>query len=125
MSTSTFIGIALAVLGVLATVFPTWFGPLTGGPEPPADLFEAVERRARGGILLGLGLCLIAIPALRPWSVSIPTALFYLMAGALTARLFGLLADGAVPKQWLLMAVEAAVMTAAALWLWRSTPTAA
>ena len=125
MSTSTLIGTALALLGVLATVFPGWFGPLTGGPEPPVDLFETVERRVRGGMLLGLGLCVIAIPALRPWSVSIPTALFYLMAGALAARLFGLLVDGAVPKQWLLVAIEAAVMTAAALWLRRSTPPAA
>lgn len=117
-------GIALAVLGVLAAVFPNWFGPLTGGPEPPADLFEAVERRVRGGMLLGVGLCFIAITALRPWSTSIPTAVFYFMAGALAARLLGLLVDGAVPKQWLLVAVEAVVMAVAAVWLWRSTGSA-
>ena len=121
MSGSHIVGIALAVLGVAAAVFPQGFGFLTGGPEPPADLFDTVERRVRGGMLLGVGLCVFAIPALRPWSVSIPTALFYLMAGALVARLFGLLVDGAVPKQWLLVAVETAVMTAAALWLWRSS----
>ncbi|MEL6616316.1 MAG: DUF4345 family protein [Bacteroidota bacterium] len=125
MSTSTLIGIALAGIGVVAAVFPQWFGPLTGGPGPPADLFEAVERRIRGGMLLGVGLCVLAIPALRPWSVSLPTALFYFMVGALAARLFGLMVDGAVPKQWLLVAIEAAVMAAAALWLWRSTPPAA
>ena len=119
MSTPHIVGIALSVLGVVAAVFPDWFGPLTGGPEPPADVFEAVERRVRGGMVLGVGLCFIAIPALRPWSVSLPTAIFYFMAGALAARLLGLLVDGAVPKQWLLVAVEAGVMTAAALWLWR------
>ncbi len=64
MSTTHLIGIVLAVLGVLAAVFPTWFGPLTGGPEPPVDVFEAVERRVRGGMLLGVGLSFIAIPAL-------------------------------------------------------------
>lgn len=120
MSVSHLVGIALVILGALAAVFPHWFGPLTGGPEPPPDLFEAVERRVRGGMLLGLGLCFLAIPALRPWSVSIPTALFYFMAGALAARLFGMLVDGAVPKQWLLVAVEAGVMAVAAVWLWRS-----
>ena len=118
MSTSYLIGIALSVLGALAAVLPDWFGPLTGGP--PADLFEAVERRVRGGMVLGVGLCFLAIPALRPWSVSIPTALFYFMAGALAARLLGLLVDGAVPRQWLMVAVEAGVMTLAAVWLWRS-----
>lgn len=120
MSVSHIVGIALVVLGALAATFPAWFGPLAGGPEPAADVFEAVERRVRGGMVLGVGLCFVAIPALRPWSVSLPTALFYLMAGALAARLLGLLVDGAVPRQWLLVAVEAGVMTAAALWLWRS-----
>ncbi len=118
-------GIAMAVLGVVAAVFPTWFGPLTGGPEPPLDVFEAVERRVRGGMVLGAGLAFIAIPALRPWSTSIPTAIFYFMTGALAARLLGLLVDGAVAKQWLWVAVEAVVMAIAALWLWRnggSTP---
>ena len=120
MSGSHIFGSALAVLGVVAAVFPGWFGPLTGGPEPPVDAFEAVERRVRGGMVLGAGLCFLAITALRPWSTSIPTAVFYVMAGALTARLLGLLVDGAVPRQWLLVAVEAGVMTVAALWLWRS-----
>ena len=43
------------------------------------------------------------------------------MTGALAARLLGLLVDGTVPKQWLWVAVEAAVMALAALWLWRSS----
>ncbi|ARA92655.1 hypothetical protein AWN76_005405 [Rhodothermaceae bacterium RA] len=121
MSVSHLVGIILVVLGVLAAVFPSWFGPLTGGPEPPADVFEAVERRVRGGMVLGLGLCFLALSALRPWSMSIPTVLFYLMAGALAARLLGLLVDGAVPRQWLMVAIETGVMTAAALWLWRTS----
>ncbi len=45
----------------------------------------------------------------------------YGMAGALAARLLGLLIDGVVPKQWLFVAVEAGAMTVAALWLWRSS----
>ena len=118
-------GIALAALGVVAALLPNWFGPLTGGPEPPLDVFEAVERRVRGGMLLGVGLCFIAIAELRPWSTSIPTAIFYFMTGALAARLLGLILDGTVPKQWLLVAIEALAMAVAAFWLWRSSGSAA
>ena len=118
MSGFRILGIALTVLGVAASVFPAWFGPLTGGPEPPVDVFEAIERRVRGGMVLGVGLCFLAMNGLSPWSTSFPTAIFLLMTGALAARLLGLFVDGAVPKQWLLVAVEAGVMTVAAIWLW-------
>ncbi|GAB5522001.1 MAG: hypothetical protein RhofKO_42520 [Rhodothermales bacterium] len=121
MSEFRIFGVVLAILGILAAVFPNGFGVLTGGAVTPGDLFEAVERRVRGGMLLGVGLCFIAITALRPWSVSIPTAIFFFMTGALAARLFGMVVDGAVPKQWLLVAVEAVVMAIAAFWLWRSS----
>lgn len=124
MSGLSILGIVLAVVGVAAAVFPDWFGPLTGGPEPAVDVFEAVERRVRGGMVLGLGLAFIAVTTLRPWSTSIPTAIFYFMAGALAARLLGLLVDGTVPKQWLWVAVEAVVMALAAIWLWRSSGSA-
>lgn len=119
MSGSNLAGVGLAAVGVLAAVFPNWFGPLTGSLEPPASTFEAVERRVRGGMVLGVGLSFLAIVALRPWSTSIPTALFYFMAGPLAARLLGLMLDGVTPKQWLMVAVETAVMALAALWLWR------
>lgn len=75
--------------------------------------------------MLGLGLVFIAVPGLRPWSTSIPTAIFYFITGALAARLLGLLVDGVVPKQWLWVAVEGGVMTLVALWLWRSSVSAA
>ena len=124
MSGLSIFGIVFAGVGVVAAVFPDWFGPLTGGPEPPVDVFAAIERRVRGGMVLGVGLAFIAVTALRPWSTSIPTAIFYFMAGALAARLLGLLVDGTVPKQWLLVAVEAVVMALAAIWLWRSSGSA-
>lgn len=112
-------GIVVSLIGIAAAIFPQWFGPLTGGAEPAADLFAAVERRVRGGMVLGVGLVFLAVPALRPWSVSIPSAIFYWMTGALAARLLGMVVDGAVPRQWMLVAVEVGVMTLAALWLWR------
>lgn len=113
------LGIVLAVIGVAASVFPDWFGPLTGAPS--ADTYETIERRVRGGMVLGGGLILIAVTALRPWSVSVPLAIFYFMVGALAARLLGLIVDGSVPRQWLLVAVEAGAMTLAALWMWRNS----
>lgn len=121
MSGFRILGMVLAVVGVVAAMFPSWFGPLAGGPEPAADVFEAVERRVRGGMVLGVGLAFIAVTELRPWSVSIPSVIFYFMTGALAARLLGLLVEGVVPKQWLLVAVEAVVMALAAIWLWHTT----
>ena len=116
------LGIVLAVVGVVAAVFPDGFGPLTGAPA--ANVFESVERRVRGGMVLGAGLALITVTALRPWSTSIPSAIFFFMTGALAARLLGMMTDGTVPKQWLLVAVEAVVMAFAAFWLWRNSGSA-
>ena len=67
-------GIVVAAIGVAAAVFPDWFGPLTGVPS--ADGYETIERRVRGGMVLGLGLMFLGITALRPWSVSIPLVIF-------------------------------------------------
>lgn len=124
MSGFRIFGIVVAIIGVAATLFPSWFSFLTQAAEPTTDLHEMVERRVRGGMVFSVGLIFIAVTSLRPWSISIPSVVFYFMAGALAARIFGIIVDGAVPKQWLLVAVEAAFMTAAALWLWRSSGSA-
>lgn len=122
MSAFRIFGIILSLIGLIAAIFPDWFGPLTG--PPTSDVFAATERRVRGGMILGVGLGFIAITALRPWSTSIPMAIFYFMTGALAARLLGLIVEGVVPKQWLLVAVEVGFMLLAALWLWRNGTTA-
>lgn len=100
--------------------FPGWFGPLTGGPAPAADTFEAIERRIRGGMVLGAGLVLITRTALRPWSVTIASVLFYVLLGALVARVLGLIIEGPSSRQWLYVALEGALTVFPALWLWRS-----
>ena len=41
-------------------------------------------------------------------------------AYALAARILGLIVDGMVPRQWLLVAVEVGVMAVVTLWMWRS-----
>ncbi|MCA9611207.1 MAG: DUF4345 family protein [Sandaracinus sp.] len=124
MSAFRIFGIVLALVGVVAAIFPSYFGALTGGPLPPADVFAAVERRIRGGMLLGVGLAFLAVTDLRPWSTSIPVALVCFLTGALAARILGLFVDGTDPKQWLWVAVEALLMAAAAAWLWRYGATA-
>ncbi len=114
-------GMVLTGLGAVAAAFPGWFEPLTGGPEPAADTFEAIERRIRGGMLLGIGLAFIARTELRPWSVTIASVLLYFLLGALLARILGLIVEGTDPRQWMYVAAEAGLMTLAALWLWRSS----
>lgn len=121
MSTLRIVGIVLAVLGAVMAAFPGWFEPLTGGPEPAANTFEAVERRVRGGMALGIGLALLAGTELRPWSMLIASVLFYFMLGALLARILGLVLDGTDARQWMYVAIETFVMTLAALWMWRSS----
>ena len=121
MVTLRLVGIGLAVIGSAMAAYPTWFEPLTGGPEPPASTFEAIERRVRGGMVLGIGLLFLARAELRPWSVSIAYLVLYFALGSLLARFVGLIVEGTDPKQWLYVAIETAGMTLAALWLWRAT----
>ena len=114
------LGVVLAGLGILMAVFPSWFGVLTGGTEPPVGVFESIERRIRGGMVLGVGLVLISWTALRPWSTIVPMVTLYFVAGALVVRLMGLLIDGQDPRQWMWVAGEAFVVGLAAAWLWRA-----
>ncbi len=114
------VGILLALVGVAMAAFPGWFGPLTGSPEP-ADLFATIERRIRGGMLLGVGLFFVARTELRPWLDTLASGVFYFMLGALLARVLGLVLDGNDGRQWMLVGVESVFMTLAAAWLWRSS----
>ena len=113
------LGAVLAALGVVMAAFPHWFGPLTGGSEPPADTFEAIEKRIRGGMLLGIGLFFLARTELRPWSITIASGLFFFVFGALAVRVGGLIADGNDSRQWMWVAGEALVLAVLGFWLWR------
>lgn len=114
------LGLVLAVVGVGMTVFPDWFGPLVRPPAPD-DLFATVERRIRGGMLLGVGLAFLARTQLRPWGDTIAYGIFYFVLGALLARVFGLALDGDQGRQWLYVVVEAVILAVAGAWLWRSS----
>jgi len=118
MTTLRMAGLVLAGLGALATAFPSWFEPLIGAPTE--DAYQAIERRVRGGMVAGVGLALVARTTLRPWGDTIGYGLLYVLLGALLARLFGIAVEGTVPRQWMLVAVEATLMVLPAVWLWRS-----
>ena len=72
-------------------------------------------------MVLGVGLVLIARTALRPWSVTIASVLFYVLLGALLARVLGLIIEGTDSRQWLYVALEGALIVPPALWLWHSS----
>lgn len=110
------IGIVLALAGAALASFP---GVLGG--ETPETTFEAVERRIPWGVVLGLGLALIARTELRPWSLTIATVLFYVTFGVLLTRVLGLQLDGNDSKQWMWVAVEAGVAGLFAAWMWRAS----
>jgi len=112
------LGLVLAGLGALASAFPGWFEPLIGAPTE--DAYQAIERRVRGGMVAGVGLAFIARTELRPWGDTIAYGVFYLLLGALLSRLLGILLEGSIPRQWMLVAAEAALMALPAVWLWRS-----
>lgn len=111
-------GLALAGLGALASVFPAWFEPLIGAS--PEDAYQAIERRVRGGMVAGVGLAFVARITLRPWGDTLAQGIFYVLLGALLARLVGIVLEGSIPRQWMLVAVEAGLMVLPAVWLWRS-----
>jgi len=115
------LGLVLAVVGVVMTVAPDWFGPLTRTVEPDAALFDVIERRIRGGMLLGVGLAFLARTQLRPWGDTIAVALLYVVLGALVSRVFGLAVDGNESRQWLYVFIEAVILALPAAWLWRSS----
>ena len=114
------VGAVVAGLGVVMAAFPGWFGGLTDSAEPPADTFAAIERRVRGGMVLGVGLVLLARTELRPWSTTLASVVFYFVLGALLMRVLGLVIDGHDGRQWLWVAGEALVLALAAVWLWRA-----
>lgn len=113
------IGIALVAVGLLLAAFPGWSGGASGSLEPAVDTFAAIERRVRGGMVLGVGLALIAQSAWRPWTTTLASVVFYFVFGALCVRVLGLMLDGHNSRQWMWVAAEALVMGVAAVWLWR------
>lgn len=110
------VGVLFAIVGLVLACSPT----LAFDPGPAADTFEAIERRIPWGTLAGVGALLVARTKLRPWRVSIASFVLWVTAGILAARLIGLALDGAdSARQWMWVAVEAALIVLAAAYLAR------
>lgn len=107
------VGAALLATGLVLAGAPS----LVSDVGPAADTFAAVERRIPWGGLAGVGMLLLARTQLRPWAVTIVSAILWVTTGLLGARLLGLALDGSHPRQWMWVAVELAVALGAAGYL--------
>jgi hypothetical protein len=83
------------------------------------DTFEAIERRIWWGLLIGLGLLLIFNQQWSPWLPTLLITAVALLVGLLVARFMGIVLDGSVPKQWLLVLVEVAIAAPLLWWYLR------
>lgn len=117
MSLWRVLGSLLLVAGLVLMVVPT----LVHDPGLAASSYEAIERRIPWGGLAGLGALLIARRTLRPWRATLASFVFWLTLGLLVARVAGLVLDGADDRrQWVWVAVELAIVLAAAAYLRRN-----
>ncbi len=106
------IGVALIVVGVVLVSNPE----LVSNKPIPTDTFEAVERRIWWGLLIGAGVLLLFHHQLRPWLVTLAATLSAAVFGLLVARFIGIMLDGSVPKQWLWVGVEIAILLPLVFW---------
>lgn len=108
------VGGLLLVLGVLLVLDPGLLGmePVTG------DVFAAVERRIPGGGVAGIGTVMLTWQPGAGRLAHLTGAVLWLCMGLLMARFYGIVVDGVHPRQWMWVAVEAAIVAVAAAGLW-------
>lgn len=110
------VGVLLVGGGVVLSIAPT----LVHDPGAAPDLFEAVERHARWGLPVGIGALLVARTRLRPWSVTLVSAVLSVTLGYLLARIIGIALEGVgSSRQWLYVGIEVVIGLAAAAFLRR------
>jgi hypothetical protein len=111
------IGVLGGAAGLVLAAVPT----LVSDPGLATDTYEAIERRVWWGAVAGFGALLATLRSLRPWSVTLVSSLFWIVAGLLTARVIGLVLDGTdSTRQWMWTAVELAICVVAGLYLRRT-----
>jgi hypothetical protein len=109
---SRILGFAILIAGVVLSCNPEF----VSNKPVPEDVFEAVERRIKWGVVVGFGLLFIFHTQLRPWLGTVAAIGVALTVGILIARFIGIVLDGSVPRQWFWMAVEFVVLIP--LWFW-------
>jgi len=108
-------GLVFLIAGIIIVANPEL---ITNNPVPE-DTFEAIERRIWWGLLIGLGMLLIFNQQWTPWLPTFLVTTVALLAGLLVARFMGIVLDGSVPKQWLLVLVEVAIAAPLLWWYLR------
>lgn len=109
------VGLLVLIAGIIIVANPEL---ITKKPVPE-DTFEAIERRIWWGLLIGLGLLLIFNQQWSPWLPTLLITAVALLVGLLIARVIGIMLDGPVPKQWLLVLVEVAIAAPLLWWYLR------
>lgn len=114
--------VLLAIAGIVFAIDPS----LLGDNSSPADTFSAIERRIKGGAILGVGLLLAFHTQLKPWLSTLAAIALWGSIGVLFARVLGLFLDGFdSQQQWIWVVVEAIVAVIAWLLLGRFNDKAA
>ena len=101
------IAAVITLAGVCLVVNPEL---VVDGPVPE-DPFEAIERRIRWGLLLGLGVFLLLHRTIRPWQTFVLAVAAAITFGILCSRLVGLALDVSATEQWFWVCFEIALLT--------------
>lgn len=110
------VGGLLIAAGLVLVVSPELLFEL----EPAPDAHEAIEQHVRWGLLICIGLFLVARTTLRPFRETVAHFFLWLSGGYLIARIIGIALEGAAPsKQLIFVGVEVLLCALAGLYLRR------
>jgi hypothetical protein len=113
------VGVAIAAFGAYLSIFPLVTAEALGLPH--AEPTQMINLRASfGGTLLGLGLFVAWLPAVKPWKRTIVGLLMWAMVGIGAARLLGFVVDGSPDsRQWIWLVAEVFIVATCAILLRR------
>lgn len=110
-------GIIFLGAGFILTIKPGFFGKFLTSP----DAYQIIEKRARWGMLIGLGGFMLFYTNWTSWGPIITALLASLTAGIIIARLTGLVLDGFFTKQLYWLLTELAALLSLGILYWKQT----
>ncbi len=113
------LGVALAAFGIYLSLFPEVTADALSRPaETPTQWINL--RASFGGTLLGIGLFVAWLPAVKSYVRSFVGLLGWAMAGIGAARLVGFVVDGSPDsRQWIWITAEVLIAAMSAIYLQR------
>jgi Domain of unknown function (DUF4345) len=115
------VGLAIAAFGVYLSLFPLVTAEVLSRPHgEPTQLINL--RASFGGTMLGIGLFVAWLPAIKPWKRTFVGLLMWAMAGIGAARLLGFALDGSPDsRQWIWIIAEVLIVVTGVILLrrWR------